>query len=105
MQQVGGTGKAPRHEHAWGREGIVRLDRGVLSASSPGLFTGEESPGTNWRLGALPSWSGRCGEENNILIQPGIEPGLLGRPARSPSLYRLSYRTEDESIQSFGRKT
>lgn len=42
MLQVVGTGKAPCHEHAWGSEGIVRLDRGVLSASSPGLFTGDE---------------------------------------------------------------
>lgn len=51
MLKVGGTGKAPRHEHPWGSEGIVRLYRGVLSASSPGLFTGEESapvPTVGW---------------------------------------------------------
>lgn len=53
MLQVGGTGKAPRHEHAWGTEGTVRLDQGVLSASSPGLFTGEERapvPTVGWAL-------------------------------------------------------
>jgi hypothetical protein len=30
-------------------------------------------------------------EERKFLTQPGLEPRLLGRPARSQSLYRLRY--------------
>ena len=83
MLQVGGTGKAPRHKHAWRSEG-------VLSASSPGLFTSEERapvPTVGWVL--LRSDVGAM--EKSLLIQPGIEPRLFGRPSRRPSLYRLSY--------------
>jgi hypothetical protein len=39
------------------------------------------------RLGRPQSRSGRCGGEKNLAL-PEIESG---RPARSPSLYRLSY--------------
>jgi hypothetical protein len=39
------------------------------------------------RLGGAQRRSGRCGEEENLAL-PAIE---LGRPGRSPSLYRLSY--------------
>jgi hypothetical protein len=32
-----------------------------------------------------------CGEEKNLLPQSGFDPLFLGRPAHSPSLYRMSY--------------
>jgi hypothetical protein len=59
-----------------------------LSASSPGRFT----PGTH-RIGG---WvDPRAGlddtEKRQFLSLPGLELRLLGRPARSPPLYRLSY--------------
>jgi hypothetical protein len=42
------------------------------------------------RLGGPQSWSGRHGEVK-ILASPGLELGFLRPPARSQSLYRLSY--------------
>jgi hypothetical protein len=42
------------------------------------------------RLGGSQSRSGRCGEEK-ILHPTGLELRPLDRPARSESLYRLSY--------------
>jgi hypothetical protein len=43
------------------------------------------------RLGGPQSHSGRGGEEKNSHPPPGIEPYNPDRPARSPTLYRLSY--------------
>jgi hypothetical protein len=63
------------------------------SASRPCRFTsGERAPGTHW----IGGWMGpRAGlddvEKRKLLILPGIELRPLGRPARSQSLYRLSY--------------
>jgi hypothetical protein len=45
----------------------------------------------NRRLGALHSRSGRGVEVKNSQPPPGIEPQSFDRPARSQSLYRLSY--------------
>jgi hypothetical protein len=67
------------------------LAGGEWSASRPGRFT----PGTHW----IGSWVGpRAGladvEKRKFLTLPGHElrlRPLLGRPARSQSLYRLSY--------------
>jgi hypothetical protein len=63
------------------------------SASRPCCFTpGEKTPGTQW----IGGWVGpRAGlddvEKRKFLTLPGLELRLLGRPARSQSLYRLSY--------------
>jgi hypothetical protein len=45
----------------------------------------------NRRLGGPQSLSERCGDENYLLLLPGIELRPLGRPARSQSTYRLNY--------------
>jgi hypothetical protein len=49
------------------------------------------------RLGGPQSRSGRGGEEKNFQPTPGIEPLNPARPARSPALYRLSYRGSGET--------
>jgi hypothetical protein len=67
---------------------------GEWSASHPGrLSAGERAPGIQW----IGSWVGPRAvldvvERGKILPQPGLELRLLGRSARSQSLYRLSYR-------------
>jgi hypothetical protein len=43
------------------------------------------------RLGGHQSQPRRYGVEKNVSPLPGIEPGFLGRPARSPSLCGLRY--------------
>jgi hypothetical protein len=43
------------------------------------------------RLGESQSRSGHDGDGKNFQSPPGIEPQNPNRPARSPSLYRLSY--------------
>jgi hypothetical protein len=45
----------------------------------------------DWRLGGPQSRSGRGGEEKISQPPPGIEAPNPDRPARSQSLYRLSY--------------
>jgi hypothetical protein len=66
---------------------------GEWSASRPCHFTpGEGASGTHW----LGSWVGPRAslddaEEKKFLTPPGLELRLLSRPARSQSLYRLSY--------------
>jgi hypothetical protein len=58
------------------------------SALRPYRFTpGEKAPGTYW----LGGWVGPRASLNGVPL-PRIEPQFLGRPARSPSLYRLRYR-------------
>jgi hypothetical protein len=60
---------------------------------APARFTpGERAPGTHW----IGGWVGpRAGlddvEKRKFLTLPGLELRLLGRPARSQSLYRLRY--------------
>jgi hypothetical protein len=69
------------------------LAGGEFSASLPGLFTpGERAPGTHW----IRDWvDPRAGlddlEKRKFLTIPGLELWPLSRPARSQSLYRLSY--------------
>jgi hypothetical protein len=69
------------------------LDGCEWSASRPGRFTpGGRAPGTHW----IGGWVGpRAGldymEKRKFLTLPGLELRPLRRPARSQSLYRLSY--------------
>jgi hypothetical protein len=71
----------------------LALVGGEWSASHPCRFTPEErAPGTHW----IGGWVGpRAGlddvEKRKFLTLPGLELRLLGRPARSQSLYRLLY--------------
>jgi hypothetical protein len=54
----------------------------------PGRFT----PGTHWIGGWVGPIAGLDNvEKRKFLTLPGLELGPLGRPARSPSLYRLSH--------------
>jgi hypothetical protein len=68
------------------------LDGDEFSASRPGRFTlGKESP---IPIGYEAEWASEpCLDilDRNILSLPGIKPRFFGRPARSPSLYRLRY--------------
>jgi hypothetical protein len=91
---------APRQEDVLGEWGYSSthsltsaLDGGEWSVSRPGRFTpGKELPVPIDRtLGGLQRQSGHGGEEKNSQPQPGIEPLSSDRPARSQSLYRLSY--------------
>jgi hypothetical protein len=60
---------------------------GEWSVSRPGRFNPREgAPVTHWRLGALDDI-----EKRKILPLSGFELRPLGRPARSQSLYQLSY--------------
>jgi hypothetical protein len=63
------------------------------SASRPCRFTpGERTPGTHWIGGWVGPRAGLDDVENRkFLTLPGLELRLLGRPARSQSLYRLRY--------------
>jgi hypothetical protein len=69
------------------------LAGGECSASRPGRFTpGERASDTHW----IGGWENPRGGANDIekikfLTLPGLELRPLGRPARSPSLYRLHY--------------
>jgi hypothetical protein len=66
---------------------------GEWSASRPcRLIPGERAPVTHW----IGGWAGpRAGlddvEKRTFLILPVLELRPLGRPARSQSLYRLSF--------------
>jgi hypothetical protein len=63
------------------------------SDSCPGRFTpGVRAPGIHWIGGWLDPRAGLDDvEKRKFLTLPGLELQPLGRPARSPSLYRLSY--------------
>jgi hypothetical protein len=71
------------------------LDGGERSASRPGrAFTpGERTPGTHCTGGWVGPRAGLDTEprEKILLPLPGIEPRSSGRPARSQTLYCLSY--------------
>jgi hypothetical protein len=80
----------------WGSGGIAppimtsALEGDEWSASRFGRVTPwERAPGTHWigRLVGIRACLDDM-EKRKILPLPGIDPG---RPARSPSLYRLSY--------------
>jgi hypothetical protein len=67
------------------------LDGGEWSASRPCRFTpGERAPGTH----SIACWvDPRLAlEKRKFLTLPGLEGRPLCRPARSQSLYRLSYQ-------------
>jgi hypothetical protein len=66
---------------------------GNWSASRPGRFTpGERAPGTNRIGGSVDPRPGLDDvEKRNFLTLPALELRPLSRPARSQSLYRLSY--------------
>jgi hypothetical protein len=69
------------------------LDGREWSASCPSHFTpGKRAPGTHWIGGLVDPTAGLDDVENRkFLALPGLELRPLGRPARSQSLYRLSY--------------
>jgi hypothetical protein len=69
------------------------LDGGEWSASRPGRFTpGERALSTHWIGGWVGPTAGLDDVENiKFFDLPGLELRPLGRPARSQSLYRLSY--------------
>jgi hypothetical protein len=54
-------------------------------------------PPLDRRLGGPQSRSGRCGEKRKFLTLPGLELRPLSRPARSRSLWRLSYPGSKET--------
>jgi hypothetical protein len=64
------------------------LDGGEWSASRPGLLTlRDRVPGTRWIRGWVgPRWTLRRREKSYSCLESNP-----GRPARSPSLYLLSY--------------
>jgi hypothetical protein len=66
---------------------------GEWSASRPSRFTsGERAPGTHYIGGWVGLGAGLDDVENRIFLPPpGLELRPIGRPARSQSLYRLSY--------------
>jgi hypothetical protein len=72
---------------------ISTLAGGEWSASRPGRLIAEErAPGTHWIGGWVDPRAGLEDlEKRNFLTLPGLELRHLGRPARSRSLYRLSY--------------
>jgi hypothetical protein len=73
---------------------ISALDGGELSASRRGHFTpGEIAPGTHW----IGGWAGRCREEKNLLLLPGIEPW-------SSSLQPITIPTELSRLLTGGQE-
>jgi hypothetical protein len=71
----------------------LALVGGKWSASCPGRFTSvERAYGTHWIGGWMDPRAGLDDmEKRKFLTLPGLELRLLSRPARSQSLYRLSY--------------
>jgi hypothetical protein len=69
------------------------LAGGEWSASRPDRFTpGETAPGTLWIGGWVDPRAGLDDvEKGKFLTLPGFELRLLGRSARTQSLYRLRY--------------
>jgi hypothetical protein len=81
----------------WESEGIapqvltLALDGGDSSASQPGRFTSaEKASGTHWIGGWVGPKAGLDAVEQRKIYCPCRESNP-GRPARSPSLYRLSH--------------
>jgi hypothetical protein len=84
------------HEDIWGSGGTAppfltsALDGGEWSASRPGRLTPEErTPSTHSTGGWVGPRTGLDAVKRKIMTLPESNPG---RPARRPSLYRLSYR-------------
>jgi hypothetical protein len=70
------------------------------SASRPGRFTPRKrAHGTHWIGGWLDPIAGLDDvEKKKFLALPGLELQPLGRPARSPSLYRPRYPGFHKSV-------
>jgi hypothetical protein len=81
----------------------LALAGGEWSASRPGHFTPwERAPGTHWIGGWVDPRAGLNDmEKRKFLTLPGLKPRLLGRPARSQSLYRLHYSQVTETKFNF----
>jgi hypothetical protein len=67
----------------------IKTYASMVSFTPQSLYSEEKHPlhPFHTEMDELPS---RC-KPNNTLPMPGIELGFLGRLARSPSLYQLSY--------------
>jgi hypothetical protein len=78
---------------------------GKWSASRPCRFTpGEKAPGTHWIGGWVDPRVGLDDMENiKFLTLLGLELRPVRRPARSQSLYRLSY-LDDATLEMFPRR-
>jgi hypothetical protein len=76
----------------------------IRPTSRPGRFTpGERDPCTHWIGGRVGTRAVLDDvEKRKFLTLPGLELRPLGRPARSQSLYRLSY--PDSNRHSCQRK-
>jgi hypothetical protein len=72
---------------------ISALVGGAWSASRPGRFIpGERSPGTHWIGDWVDPTAGLDDvDKKKFLTLQGLELRILGRPARSQSLYLLHY--------------
>jgi hypothetical protein len=67
-------------------------DRGYHVVTPLPLYPGERAPGTHWIGGWMDPRAGVDDvEKRKFLALPRLELRPLGRPARSQSLYRLSY--------------
>jgi hypothetical protein len=66
---------------------------GEWSAPRPATYPGERAPGTtHWIGGWVDPTAGLDDvEKGKFLTLPGLELRPLGHPARSQSLYRLTY--------------
>jgi hypothetical protein len=63
--------------------------RWMINSTSRPLILGERRYPLDRRLSRSQSRSGRCGAEKDSCLS---QESKLGRPARSPSLYRLRYK-------------
>jgi hypothetical protein len=73
------------------------LAKGEWSTSRPGRFTpGERAPGSHWIGGwEDPTIGLNDVKRRKILLLLRLELQILGRPARTQSLYRLSYPSSE----------
>jgi hypothetical protein len=77
-----------------------------MSASRPCRCTpGERAPGSHWIGGWVDPRAGlEDVEKRKFLTLPGLQLRPLGRPARSQSLYRLSYPGSGLHRMAFQKK-
>jgi hypothetical protein len=80
------------------------LAGGEWSASRPGLFNPvERASGGHWIESLVDPWASLDDvEKRKILTLPGLELRPFIRPARSQSLYRLSYSSVYRNIFQAG---
>jgi hypothetical protein len=104
------VGRRGEDKDIWGSGGIdprfltSALDGGEWSASRPCRFTsGERAPGTYWVGGWVgPRAAFDSVEKRKIVHCLESNPG---RPARSPSLYRLSYPGSKKGYRLWAGRT